>query len=149
LLLAGLGQLGCEADHACPAIFLESRATFRLHLPPATNVTAPETVTACQEPACTTATVPPITESGTSSPLQFSDPDVTGSESLASGGVRVLDLAWTLTNVVAADPRNAYRITVTDAVGQVTGMLAQEVTYTKTPDGPCGPGQWEGPLTSD
>jgi len=50
----------------------------------------------------------------------------------------------------AGDPQNAYYFTVTDAAGQVTGRIANaEVTYTKTPDGPCGLGVWEGPLTSD
>jgi hypothetical protein len=149
LILLGLGQAACDFGHACSGGGLESRATFRLHLPPAADVTAPETVTACQVPTCTTATVPPIAETGTLSPLQFSDPDVTGNESLASGNVRVLDLAWTLTNVLPADPRNEYQITVTDAAGVVTGKLSQLVTYTKTADSDCGPGQWEGPLTSD
>jgi len=148
LVLLGAGQAGCDLGHSCPAIYIFSQATFRIHLPPAADVTAPETINACQEPVCATATIPAIADTGESS-LQFSDPDVTGIESLAAGNVRTLNLAWKLTHVLAADPQNFYMITVTDAAGQVTGQISQPVTYTKTPDGPCGPGKWEGPLTSD
>lgn len=149
LLLGSLTQAGCELGHACSAIYILSEATFRLHLPPAADVTAPETIEACQEPICTTATVPPV-DGQLLGTLKFSNPDVTGTASLAAGNVRVLNLAWRLTNVLPADPRNAYYITVTDAAGQVTGSIANaEVTYAKTPDGPCGPGVWEGALTTD
>ncbi len=146
MALLGLGLAGCDQSYACPAIYIFSEATFRLHLPPAADVAAPETIDACQEPICTTATVPSLADTNV---LQFSNPDVTGSELLGPGNVRILDLSWRLTNVTAADPSNYYMITVTDAAGQVTGKIAQEVSYTKTPDGPCGAGKWEGPLTSD
>ena len=148
LSLAWIGSTGCE-NTMCTADVAPPEARFRLHLPPAADVTGAETVRACKSAGCATATLPAAPAAGAgAAQVTFTDFLVIGQLSLGAGGVRVLDLTWTLGNVDPSNPHDDYTITVTDAAGQVTSTLTAEVRYTPA-SGPCGSETWTSPLTTD
>ena len=131
---------GCDLNHACATVAVHSGAVLTLHLPPAADVVAPETVTACRQPDCVTGTLPPPAPVGMVAQVDVSSVDVRGTMGVAAGGVRVLQFDWTVRDINPADPRSFYSVDVADAAGTTTGHLANEVTYVESmPDGDgCG-----------
>src|SRR4051812_27773062 len=117
----GLLALGAGCGQTCSAVAYFSGAQLTLHLPPAAEVSAPETVTACRQPDCAMATIP-ATEPGKLmiATVTFGRPDVRGTLEAGAGGVRVLRLEWQADHISAADPRNAYHVEVKDSSGKVT-----------------------------
>jgi hypothetical protein len=145
-LLAGAISSGC--GRACSGVYYSSGAVLTVHLPPASQVAAPETVQVCRGATCTTATLPGPPEAGMANLVVFSRAEVSATLSLAPGGVRALRIFWTVDQVSPASPHDTYAVTVTDASGAVTGQLSGEVTYTSSmPDGEgCGV-FWNGSLS--
>ena len=137
-LLGAVGSIGC--GRACNAAYYFTGATLTVHLPPASNVAAPERVEVCRQPTCLTAMVPSPPEGGTVATLAFSLPEVSGTLSSDPGDVRVLRSGWTVTDVRADNPHDTYAVTVTDANQVVTGQVSGPVTYTSSmPNGEgCG-----------
>lgn len=134
-----LASSGCDAvGHACGAVGYNDGARLTLHLPPVVSVVPPETVTACREPTCVSATIPSLAPEGQLATVTFSSADVSGLLGRAAGGVRVLTIDWTVHDIKATDPRNDYRVDVTDTTGAATGALKGGVTYTA--DMPNGEG---------
>jgi len=99
-------------------------------------------VTACRQPNCFQATLPPLAGASIQ-PVSFNSPDIEGTLTLGTGGVRVLTLDWTVKDISPQDPSNSYNVEVKNGVGQVLGALDKAVTYEKRePNGPgCGD-QW-------
>jgi hypothetical protein len=138
--ISWLCSAGCDLNHGCATVAIHSGALLTLHLPPAADVVAPETLTACRQPDCVTATLPPPEPVGMVAQVDVSSADVRGSMSLAAGGVRVLQLDWTVRDINPADPQNYYSVDVKDAAGTTTGHVANGVTYVESmPNGEgCG-----------
>ncbi|MFL5305431.1 MAG: hypothetical protein ACJ8F1_09460 [Polyangia bacterium] len=145
LSVAWFGATGCETT-TCTGDVAPPQATFRLHLPPVADATGAEIVRACKSSGCTTATLPAAAQGATQ--VTFTDFLVIGQLSLGAGGVRVLNLFWTVDHVDASSPHDDYTITVTDSAGQVTGTLTAEVQYSRAA-GLCGTETWTAPLTTD
>jgi hypothetical protein len=133
VLFAGALWSGCTS---CTDAYFFSGAFLTLHLPPASDVVAPETVAVCRESTCATATLP----DDPSAPIAFSLPEVTATITLDAGNVRLLRINWTVTEAPASGPHDTYDVTVTDAAGNTTGALSGTVTYSGSmPNGPgCG-----------
>jgi len=91
---------------------------------------------------CFQAALPPLAGASIQ-PVSFNSPDIEGTLTLGTGGVRVLTLDWTVKDISPQDPSNSYNVEVKNGVGQVLGALDKAVTYEKRePNGPgCGD-QW-------
>jgi hypothetical protein len=133
---AGLAESGCI--HSCVDVYYFSGATLTLHLPPASDVTAPEAVNVCRDTTCATATLPGLSPGVDSADFSSSRSDVDGRLSVDAAGVRLMQIFWTVNEPPAS--KESYDVTVTDAAGTVTGQLTGDVTYkTSMPDGEgCG-----------
>jgi hypothetical protein len=143
--LFALALAGCEMNHACGLVYAPDGATLTLHLPPVADVAPPETVTACRQPDCLTATLPAVETPERVGSVDFSSTDVSGLLNLGAGGVRVLTIRWIVHDASAVRNQNEFDVQVKDANGQITASLADSVTY--TPSMPNGEGcgvQWYG-----
>lgn len=143
LALASLTVGACEPKE-CPAVYTFSGATLTLHLPPQSDVAAPETVTVCREPDCATATLPSVGAAGTGNDAVFSAFNVKASLLVTTGDVRILTIMWPVTtkDLNPADPRNDYTVDVKDANGVETGRLSNDVTYQHVVDSDCNVDVW-------
>jgi hypothetical protein len=138
LLLAAFTSAACQPKE-CSLVYTFSGATLKLHLPPQSDVAMPETVTACREPDCATATLPSVDTPEAGNGVVFSAFDVTASLFVTTGDVRILTILWpvTIKDINPRDPGNTYDVDVKDAKGVETGKLSGVVTYEHIVDTDC------------
>jgi hypothetical protein len=144
VVVALLPSTGCQN---CGSTTAPSEVTLVLHLPPEPDVAMPETLKACQDTTCLSKAIPRLPTDGSLATFTVSSsPAVIGFLASGPGGVRRLEIGWSLLPDVfdPKDPRNAYHVTVVDATGATTGALDADIMYTHLPGSACGPESWRG-----